>query len=158
MKQLLILLISTLIVSCSPKPITKFEFSDKAELRRFKVETTVNKTSSGYLFFFIGGYSSQESTDSKIKFYAKNKLDEYCLFECKLQNVKIKLDSTIVNAYVTFKYSEPLTNGIAGNRSGRDSIDYECLGNDLVYQYYSVKAIIVCNPKDFPENINLNQL
>jgi len=158
MKQLLILLISILIISCSPKPITKFEFADKAELRRFKVETTVNKTSSGYLFFFIGGYSSQESTDSKIKFYAKNKLDEYCLFECKLQNVKIKLDSTITNAYVTFKYAYPNTNGIVGNRSGRDSIDYECLGNDLVYQHYSVKAIIVCNPKDFPENINLNQL
>lgn len=151
---LIILIIS--LFSCRTD-VTKSEFSDKAELRRFKVETTINKTSSGYLFFFIGGYDSQESTDTKIKFYAKNKLDEYCLFECKLQNVKIKLDSTVTSAYVKFKYNSNFSNG-RFYRNGSDSVTYECLANDLIYQWYPIKAIIVCNPKDFPENINLNQL
>ena len=158
MKNLILIITLLITISSCKKVITKCEFAEKSELRRFKVETTITKTSSGYLFFFIGGYSSQESTDSKIKFYAKNKLNEYCLFECKLQNVKIRLDSTIVNAYVNFKYEVPNTRGFAGNRCGLDSIDYECIANDLIYQMYQVKAVIVCNPEDFPENINVNQL
>lgn len=155
-KHVLLILISICLFSCQTI-VSKSEFSDKAELRRFKVETAVNKTSSGYLFFFIGGYSSSEQIENKIKFYAKNKLNEYCLFECKLQNVKIKLDSTVVNAYVKFNYEPNISNNNV-YRGGTDSLTYENIADDLIFQVWSVKAIIVCNPKDFPENINLNQL
>ena len=139
--------------SCNT-PITKSEFSNKAELRRFKVETTTTKTSSGYLFFFVGGYNSQESSYSKIKFYAKNKLDEYCLFECALNNVKIKLDSTVNNAYAVFKPDDSLK---AGERTlSVDSLSYDVMRSFITYDFISVT--IICNPKDFPENINLDQL
>lgn len=155
-KYILILISSLLLFSCG-KPITKSEFSDKAELRRFKVETTTTKTSSGYLFFFVGQYSSSERTYSEIKFYAKNKLNEYCLFECSLHDVKIKLDSTIVNAYVEFKYSPNTANGNLFI-PGTDSITYDTYRSDFAYGIRELTAIIVCNPKDFPENINLDQL
>ena len=157
MKIYIILITLTILLSGCLTPITKSEFSDRAELRRFKVETTTQKTSSGYLFFFVGQYSSSENSISKIKFYAKNKNDEYCLFEVNSSDVKIKLDSTITNAYVTFKFHENLfsgkeTAGIAIDSLSFDNIKYFLNTSTLI------KAIITCNPKDFPENINLDQL
>ena len=155
-KYILIIILGITIFSCNT-PITKSEFSDKAELRRFKVETITNKTSSGYLFFFMGGYSASESNVSKIKFYAKNRFDEYCLFEFSLSDVKIKLDSTVVNAYVEFKMNDYLMSGKSTATGYSDSLDYDKILY-IVRNYDYIKAIITCNPKDFPENINLDQL
>lgn len=156
MKYLLLVLVILIFWSCST-PITKSEFSNKAELRRFKVETTTSKTSSGYLFFFVGGYNSSESSYSKIKFYAKNKLNEYCLFELSQSSIKIRLDSTVNNAYVNFKYNESLLNGESSILTG-DSLSYNTIKYLINNYSLWVDATIVCNPKDFPENINLNQL
>ena len=119
------------------------DFPQKAEIRVFRCSESTYRTASGWWFLAIGSYQSDDKTIRIVKFYCKNNKEEYCLFEAMPSTVKISLDSTITRPYASFS---------------TNFSDLGCMQRSLKAGYPGNYVTIHCNPKDFPENINISEL
>ena len=145
MKYLIILLLSTLLISCSPTEEVQKAMNHRNTLRKLNVSTTTTKSSSAYFLLIGGGYSSHESTNTTVRFYFLNWKDEYQLMERPLTNVNIKIDSTVTEPYVTFEWS------------GMESSNVPEMRSDI-YEWHVRRATIHCKDSDFQPDININDL
>lgn len=115
----------------------------KHELRKFNVRTETSTVTHGSYFLLMGSYSSQDVTDTRVRFYFKNHRDEYQFMELRLDDVNIKTDSTVVEPYVKFFWSD---NGHSEDEWRR------------MYDWDVTGAVIYCKEEDFQPEININDL
>jgi hypothetical protein len=142
-----IAVIIAIVVCCSKQKEQRSEFSQHSELRRFKCTDEKYKTTSGFWFIAIGSYSSEEGVKHFIKFYAKNKAEEYCQFEVRPHKVRVILNDTITKPFVIIHTDHYDYRNI-----------YDCL-HDFCYACNNTGYVTVaCNPKDFPENLDFSNL
>jgi hypothetical protein len=143
-----IMIISLFTISCDNDGRVDSILKGNHELRKFNVKTTTEKESGGWFFIVVGGYSSKETSETKVRFYWKDSTGNYILTTMDLDQVMIKIDS-VKTPYVTFEYKVNETN--VSDRSEPD------IANSVLGRYNSA-ATIHCRNSDFQPDININDL
>ena len=99
MKKLIILILFGTLMSCNQ------EFETGALPLRQMVQTTeTTKHSSGSFFLLFGGYSSGSTTELKVKVFA-DVGDYYKFIDMDLEYVRIDIDNSVKDPYLTIKYT-----------------------------------------------------
>ena len=125
-----------LISACySENEIKKYDdmYGGKYELRKFNVRTSTENTSSAFFFMFIGGYTSNTTEVTHVRYYFKNYKGDYEFGNTHLNMINIRIDNTITQPYLTYDY----------HLDGFFTID---------------KVILHCRDSDFIPEININNL
>lgn len=149
MKKLLLLFISIfLLLSCGDSNENKIDaqkevLGGKHLLRKFNVKTTTTTSSSGAFFLVVGGYSSYTTEQSIVRFYFLNYNGEYQLMEKYLNDVNIKIDSTVKEPYVKFYWIKRI----------RTINEFNSMYNNDV-----TRVVIYCKDSDFQPELNINDL
>lgn len=131
---------------CSCKPDYSAQqnvLGGKHELRKINVKTSASQSSSAWYFLVMGGYETESSTNSTVRFYFLNYKGEYQPMELPLTQVNIKIDSTVKNPYVKFYWIE---------RERREDQFQTMYRNDVT------RVVIYCKDSDFQPEININNL
>lgn len=139
-----IILLSTMIACSNYQDDSKrFQkvLGNNHELRKFNVKTTTSSSTSAWYFLVMGGYSSETTSDTKVRFYFMNYKGEFQLMEMRLNEINIKIDSTAKVPYVKFDWRQP---------------DYE-VSEENIYDFVE-RAVICCKENDFQPQININDL
>lgn len=113
------------------------------ELRKFNVRSKTTHYTHEYFFLVVGGYGSEDITDTKVRFYFKNHFGAYQFMERDFEDVTIKTDSTITTPYIRFYWS----------KSDRDLDEWR-----QMYDYDVTGIVIHCHERDFQPEININDL
>jgi len=144
MKQLLFLLMGLMFFSCgtpSDESNTGKLLQGEHLLRRFKVKTTTESRWSGS-YFLIGGSSSGGSfTKTNVSFSFQLPDTTYAMATLPYEKIRVKLDSTITEPYVTFRW----------NRDGSEDIAY-IMEREVVYM------VVHCKDGDFPMDVQIDEL
>jgi hypothetical protein len=151
MKYLVIILIGLALVSCDAGKIKEKEretFSETGKLlkgehllRKFKVKTTTEERWSGSYFLIGGSAGGGTFTDTEVSFSFQLPDSTYAMATLPYQSIRVKLDSNIVEPFVTFRW----------DKSGNANIAY--------MMYYDVQYMVVhCKEEDFPMDVQINQL
>ena len=139
MKQLILLLFAISFFGCNKISI---DLTGKHELRKFNTHIDNRLYTSYFLFFGSSSHSTYES----VRFYWKDKDNEYICQEEDYSNISLMIDSTAVVPYVTF----------APTIVSRDKLDgwtkYK------LYAYGIDHVIIHCKESDFQMDNNINDL
>lgn len=150
MKNILKVCIGIFIIACyscgnkTSKNDYEKVLGGKHELRKFNVKTTTAQNASAWCFLVMGGYANSTTRSSVVRFYFLNHRGEYQLLELPLNDVNIKIDSTIKNPYVKFFWHEM---GV------RDESEWR-----MMFKYNLTGAVIYCKESDFRPEININDL
>ena len=124
------------------KSKTELIFEGQHELRKFNVKTEEGTRWSASYFLIGGGGSGYSYTDTKVTFAWKMNTGEYALSELRMAKIRVKIDSTIQNPYITFRWS--------ATRHER-TLEHLMSSN--------VNYIVVhCKEEDFPSDVNISEL
>lgn len=124
-------------------------FGGKYPLKRINVKETDIKTSTGWFFLVGGRYSSEETTEVKIRLYFKNYRGEYTFLEMPFDNVRIKTEQYIGTPYIRFTSVPKIDR----------SDTYEDNDFDRLLRWYGRDGIVIhCKESDFTPEININDL
>ncbi len=148
MKHILFGLIALMLFSCGPREPQEETFSATGEilkgehlLRRFKVKTTTEERWSGSYFLIGGSAGGGTFTNTKVSFSFQLPDSTYAMATLPYQRIRVKLDSNIIEPFVTFRW----------DRSGSTSIEY--------IMHYEVQYMVVhCKEEDFPMDVQIDQL
>lgn len=104
MKKILILLIVLLFASCETI-ITKDLKSSKFELRQLIKATETTKSTSGYYFFVVAGYNSNEEKETYVKVFAKVE-NRFRLIEIPIKDLRINIDNSLKKPTLFIEYRD----------------------------------------------------
>ena len=141
MKKLLILIVA-LVVSCKPVDCDKSSeiFRGNHKLRKFKVKS---EKYSGWSasYFIIGGHASGSSGEKRmVSFCWLMNNGEYAMSEIEPYKIRLKIDSTITEPYVKFRWFHS------------HSTDVSFITERVNYM------VVCCKEEDFPAEINISEL
>jgi hypothetical protein len=142
---LLLIIVVTTMVSCSCSELEKDTTTVKYEkflggnhiLRKINVKDKTESHASGSYFLIMGGFSASTKTYTTVRFYFLNNKGEFQFMEKLIDEVNIKIDSTVTQPYVTFEWGEYYSKP-----------SYECV----------TKVIVHCKDSEFKPEININDL
>jgi len=144
MKNLILLLLSIILFSCSTGGYdTRYDKTSNLELRQLVNLSEENTNTSRSGIFFSTYYSHSEDRDY-VKVFAK--VDEsYRFLKLPIEVIRIKLDSTVMNPYIVINYS------YSSNKDEKYSDSF--ILSDDNYDTYIDDYTIVCNEKYLPEKL-----
>lgn len=145
---LLFLLISISIFSCDVQdykeetsPVGKL-LEGKHVLRKFKTTTEEGYKISGSYFLFAGSINGGTYKDSKVAFSFQLPDSTFAMAEIDFVNIRVRIDNTIANPYVTFRWKK-------GNYNY--SLDY-------IMRHHVEYMVVHCKEEDFPAEVNITDL
>lgn len=153
MRNILFGLIALMLFSCGPvrdknEKDNGKDVSNTGELlqgehllRRFKVKTTTEKRWSASYFLIAGSAGGGTFTNTMVSFAFQLPDSTYAMATLPFQKIRVKLDSTITEPYVTFRW----------NRSSVDGIEY-------IMKWEVQYMVVHCKEKDFPMDVQIDQL
>lgn len=144
-KLSIVLIIATLLFACGPPTDENSNagklLEGKHKLRRFQLTTKKHEGWSASYFLFTGHASGGKHIEQKIKFAWQAPTGEYVVSELPLTKIRVKLDSTIKEPYVTFRWT----------RDNSENSDY--------LMDYSIQYMVVyCTEEDYPMRVNIDEL
>lgn len=151
MKYLVLGVITLMLFSCGPVRDENGEHADVSKtgellqgehlLRRFKVKTTTDQRWSGSYFLIGGSAGGGTFTQTDVSFSFQLPDSTYAMATLPFQRIRVKLDSTITEPFVTFRW----------NRSSVESISY-IMRREVQYM------VVHCKEEDFPMDVQIDQL
>ena len=137
-------LLLTVFIACKKEKSTSRTgkiLEGKHKLRRFKTSTEEGYRWSASYFLISGGASGETYKDTKASFSWEMNTGEYAISEIELGKIRIKIDSTVTEPYITFNWS----------RDRSSDIEY-------IFKWRLNYMLITCKEEDYLINIDLTQL
>jgi len=144
----IVVLLFQCLTSCGPPRDNHEDVSKTGELlqgehmlRRFKVKTTTESRWSASYFLIAGGAGGGTFTETAVSFSFQLPDSTYAMAVLPFQKIRVKIDSTITEPYVTFRW----------DRSSVESISY-------IMSYEVQYMVVHCKEEDFPMDVQIDQL
>ena len=147
---ILIIFISCITIQCIGPPKEKEKeidylsehFEGYYNLRRFKSSVRENSKFSGAFFLIVGAASGSSKQELMTTFSWESNNNSYIISELPVTKIQVKIDSTIINPYISFNW---------------DPFNWDFNIKNINDKFYSVNYITVyCKEEDFPYDIQLS--
>lgn len=145
MKNFYLILLALVVVSCgrgnqesSVGEMLKGEHS----LRKFNVVDEKGYRTRTSYFLLSGSSYGETYNDTKVSFSFQLPDSSYALAELYYSDIRVKIDSTITEPYVTFNWSA-------------SGADYDM---DFVMRHCVNYMVVHCKEEDFPYDVNIDGL
>jgi hypothetical protein len=112
------------------------------ELRKLQTKENSEFKLSGAFFLVAGGIDAKSETIETVLFSWKDNDNNYIISKLPLTKFRIKIDNTIKNPYIKFKW--------------RFSFSHSENDMELIMKNNVIYVLLVCSEKDYPKNLNFN--